>query len=213
MTLTGRRLRTPRAAAVAGIAFALLLGTSYMLIRLSIPLDPGESQWLAENAGTVRLALGLIPFAGIAFLWFMGVVRDRIGDYEDRFFSTVFFGSGLLFLAMVFVSAATAGSLLVVYAEFPDQIFDTGIYIFGRDLTNRISSIYSMRMAAVFMLSLATIGTQNQDDAAVAEHRHLLPGTRPPLRDQREPLGVPRLPGVGPDALLVLPHRRRARPR
>jgi len=113
MTLTGRRLRTPRAAAVAGIAFALLLGTAYTLIRLSIPLDPGESEWFAENAGTVRVALGLIPFAGLAFLWFMGVVRDRIGDYEDRFFSTVFFGSGLLFLAMVFVSAATAGSLLV----------------------------------------------------------------------------------------------------
>ncbi|HJQ92514.1 MAG TPA: hypothetical protein VJ950_12455 [Acidimicrobiia bacterium] len=162
MTLTGRRLRTPRAAAVAGIAFALLLGTAYVLIRLSIPRDPGESQWLAENAGTLRVALGLIPFAGIAFLWFMGVVRDRIGDYEDRFFSTVFFGSGLLFLAMVFVSAAAAGSLLVAYAEFPDQIFDTGIYTFGRDLTNRVSSIYSMRMAAVFMLSLATIGTRTR---------------------------------------------------
>ena len=74
MTLTGRSLRTPRAAAIAGIAFALLVGTAYILIRLSIPQDPGESQWLAENAGDVRLALSLIPFAGIAFLWFMGVV-------------------------------------------------------------------------------------------------------------------------------------------
>jgi hypothetical protein len=27
----------------------------------------------------VSLALGLLPFAGIAFLWFIGVVRDRLG--------------------------------------------------------------------------------------------------------------------------------------
>ena len=162
MTLTGRSLRTPRAAAIAGIAFALLVGTAYILIRLSIPQDPGDSQWLAENAGDVRLALSLIPFAGIAFLWFMGVVRDRIGDYEDRFFSTVFFGSGLLYLALVFVSAAAASSLLATYADIPDRIFDSGIYAFGRDLTHRVSNIYSMRMAAVFMLSLATIGIRTR---------------------------------------------------
>jgi hypothetical protein len=162
MTLSGRRLRTPRAAAIAGIAFALLVGSAYVLIRISIPQDPGESLWLAENAGTVRVALGLIPFAGIAFLWFMGVVRDRIGDYEDRFFSTVFFGSGLLYLAMVFVSASAASSLLAAYAEIPDRIVDSGIYTFGRDLTHRVSNIYSMRMAAVFMLSLATIGIRTR---------------------------------------------------
>ena len=36
-----------------------------------------------------------MPFAGIASLWFMGVVSDRIGFLEDQFFSTVFFDSGL----------------------------------------------------------------------------------------------------------------------
>ena len=36
-----------------------------------------------------------MPFAGIAFLWFVGVVRDRMGRLEDRFFSSVFFGSSL----------------------------------------------------------------------------------------------------------------------
>jgi hypothetical protein len=55
------------------------------------------------------LALYLVPFAGIAFLWFIGVLRDRLGELEDRFFATVFFGSGLLFLAMLFASAAVAG--------------------------------------------------------------------------------------------------------
>jgi hypothetical protein len=61
----------------------------------------------------VGLALNLIPFAGIAFLWFIGVLRDRIGELEDRFFATVFFGSGLVFLATLFVTAAPAGGMLV----------------------------------------------------------------------------------------------------
>ncbi len=74
---------------------------------------------LATGAGTdparrraVVIALNLVPFAGIAFLWFIGVVRDRIGQREDRFFASVFLGSGLLFVAMLFAAAAFAGGLI-----------------------------------------------------------------------------------------------------
>ena len=156
--LTDRRLRTPRAAAVAGILFALLLGTSLILIRISIPADPAVGgRWLEERGSTVALALGLAPFAGIAFLWFIGVVRDRIGSLEDRFFSSVYFGSGLLYLAMMFVSAALAGSLLSTYAIIPAQLVDGGIYTFGRAIMWQISNIYAIRMAGVFMISLGTI--------------------------------------------------------
>ena len=52
----------------------------------------------------------LMPFAGIAFLWFIGVVRDGFGRFEDKFFSSVFIGSGLLFLAMMFVASAVVGA-------------------------------------------------------------------------------------------------------
>ena len=156
--LTDRRLRTPRAAAIAGILFALLLGTSLILIRISIPTDPADGgRWLEERANTVVLALSLMPFAGIAFLWFIGVVRDRIGSHEDRFFSSVFFGSGLLYLAMMFVAAALAGSLLSTYAIMPDRLVESGIYAFGRAIMWQISNIYAIRMAGVFMISLGTI--------------------------------------------------------
>ena len=60
----------------------------------------------------VAIALNLVPFAGIAFLWFIGVLRDRIGEHEDRFFATVFLGSGLLFVAMIFVAAAITGAVI-----------------------------------------------------------------------------------------------------
>jgi hypothetical protein len=156
--LTDRRLRTPRAAAIAGILFAVLLATIVILIRISIPEDPADGGlWLAERGATVDLALSLAPFAGIAFLWFIGVVRDRIGHFEDRFFSSVFFGSGLLYLAMMFVSTGLAGSLLSTYAIMPDQLVDNGIYTFGRAIMWRISNVYAIRMAGVFMISLGTI--------------------------------------------------------
>jgi len=93
--LTDRRLRTPGAASIAGIIFALLFTTSLVLIRLSIPEDlAARDTWVQNQSGSLGLAMGLVPFAGIASLWFMGVVRDRIGAYEEWFFTTVFLGSG-----------------------------------------------------------------------------------------------------------------------
>ena len=105
--LDSQEAQNPRAAAIAGILFALLYGAGLALIRISIPADPmADTAWLETNSRTVSLALNLVPYAGIAFLWFIGVIRDRLGDLEDRLFATVFLGSGLLFLALTFVGAA-----------------------------------------------------------------------------------------------------------
>jgi hypothetical protein len=158
ITLTNQRLKTPRAAALAGILFTVLFSSSVVLIRLSIPANPEDGGvWLKDTAGTVSLALSLLPFAGIAFLWFMGVVRDRMGHLEDQFFSTVFFGSGLLFLAMTFVSAALAGGVLATYAVAPSKLIDSGVYLLVRTVMFRITNVYAIRMAGVFMISLGTI--------------------------------------------------------
>ena len=119
VTLTRQAIRTPRAAAVAGIIFTVLFTISIVLMRLAIPEElsgTNTTAILQGNTTTITLALTLVPFAGIAFLWFIGVVRDRLGTLEDQFFSTVFFGSGLLFLAMTFASAAIAGGILSSYA-------------------------------------------------------------------------------------------------
>jgi hypothetical protein len=98
-----------------------------------------------------------VPFAGIAFLWFIGVVRDRLGKLEDQFFSTVFFGSGLLFLAMIFASAAIAGGILESYTIEANTLIKSGVMLFGRAVMYTITNVYAVRMAAVFMISLATI--------------------------------------------------------
>ncbi|MGW0161508.1 hypothetical protein ACWDUN_19585 [Mycobacterium sp. NPDC003323] len=147
------RLTTPRAAAVAGVLFALLFGTALVLIRLALP-EGAESgaQWLAEGSTQLGVAAKLMPFAGIAFLWFMGVVRDGLGRYEDKFFSTVFIGSGLLFLAMMFLAAGIGAGL-----ERSGAAVDPDVAVFGQMVLLTVSKTYALRVAAVFMMSLATI--------------------------------------------------------
>ena len=147
------RLTTPRVAAVAGLAFAVLFGTALVLIRLALP-EGAESgaQWLVEGSTNLGVAAKIMPFAGIAFLWFMAVVRDGLGGYEDRFFSTVFLGSGLLFLAMMFLAAGVGAGL-----ERSGAAIDPDIAAFGQMVLLTVSKTYALRMAAVFMISLATI--------------------------------------------------------
>ena len=156
--ITRRKLKTPRAAAIAGILFALLFGTGLVLIRISIPTDPtAENTWLETNSRTVSLALNLIPYAGIAFLWFIGVIRDHLDDLEDRLFSTVFLGSGLLFLALTFAGAAQAGGLLNSYMVAPNALVESGVFTYSRAVMYQTVNVYAIRMAGVFMISLGTI--------------------------------------------------------
>jgi hypothetical protein len=153
----GSPLRAPGAAAVAGIIFSVLLITALVLLKLSVPAHPEvPGTWLTDSRRrtAVAVALNLVPFAGIAFLWFVGVLRDRIGDREDRFFATVFLGSGLLFVAMLFVAAAVGGGLIAGASSRPP---DAGTLALGRNVTSLLLNVYAMRMAAVFTLTAVTI--------------------------------------------------------
>ncbi|MFY9926461.1 MAG: hypothetical protein WAK82_00510 [Streptosporangiaceae bacterium] len=155
-------LRTPRAAAVAGIVFSVFLAAALVLLRISIPAHPAvPGSWLTDSGRrtAVAIALNLIPFAGIAFLWFVGVLRDRIGAREDRFFATVFLGSGLTFVAMIFVAAAVGGALIAAQTSTP---LGPGILALGRTISGNLINIYAMRMAAVFTLTTVTIARRTQ---------------------------------------------------
>jgi hypothetical protein len=153
-----QRLSTPRAAALAGVLFAVLFATALILIRTALPegAETG-SQWLVAGSTNLKIAAVLMPFAGIAFLWFIGVVRDGFGGFEDKFFSTVFFGSGLLFLAMMFVAVGIGAGLEATNNLTVDPAAHTEVAMFGQMVLLAVSKTYALRMAAVFMISLATI--------------------------------------------------------
>lgn len=162
-TIIQARFTTPRAAAIAGILFSLLLITSQILFRMTVPADPQDAgSWLSGGRGNVGLALNMVPFAGIAFLYFIGVVRDRLGQYEDRFFATVFLGSGLLFLAMLFTSAGIAGGIISFYGSNPGLLIDSGIYNFGRTVIFEGINVYTMKMAGVFMITVCILSLRSE---------------------------------------------------
>ena len=149
--------RTLTAGSVAGMLFGVLFGVCAAIVRYDgrarrttqghgSPAGPSEVEW----------ALGLLPFAGIFFLWFIGVSRQRLGRWEDRFISTIILGSGALFLAMVFAAAAlaapsspsTTGTLRASRAARPTPS--------SRSRCRRIFGVYALRMAAVFLICQAT---------------------------------------------------------
>jgi hypothetical protein len=155
---TERRVESPRAGSLAGILFAVTFSVSVILIHVSSGIGPNDTgAWLATSAGQFSLGVGLMPFAGVWFLWFMAVVRTRLGRQEDQFFSTVFLGSGLLFLGMVFVATGAAGGLVAGYTRDPAGFVGSSAYFFGRSAVSKIFAVYAVRMAALFMSSLAKL--------------------------------------------------------
>lgn len=162
-SVVGTHLRTPRAAAVAGIVFSILLITSLWLLRLSVPTDLSDvGPWLQISAERASLALNLVPFAGVAFMWFLGVLRDRLGAREDRFFATVFLGSGLMFLGMMFVAAAVGGGIVRAYAAAPATQTNDAAFAFARALSYGLMHIYAFKMASVFMITTSTLAIRTR---------------------------------------------------
>ncbi len=163
----GLQLRAPWAASLAGILFAVLFTGALLLMRGS-PLTAdsnremaqlfleGRDQWLFVGG------LYLAPFAGIMFLWFIAVVRDQLGEREDRFFATVFFGSGLLFVALLFAAAAVASAVAVGYRFLELGAPTVEQMRLVRALSYTLLFAFASRAAAVFLFSIATLGLRSR---------------------------------------------------
>jgi hypothetical protein len=159
----GRQLRAPWAASIAGLLFAAMFSVALVLIRGQPILESSDAQLASEFRMGQDLAgfvggLYLAPFAGIMFLWFIAVIRDQIGEREDRFFATVFLGSGLLFVAVMFASIAVA-SWPIVGVRYLDQAAPSSREIeITRALSYALMFAFATRAAAVFLMAMSTIG-------------------------------------------------------
>ncbi len=155
------QLRNPASAAVAGIIFSVILIGVLAQFHASVPATP-STDWLNDPSRrqNVQNAVSLIPFAGIAFLWFIGVIRTRLGEREDKLFATVFLGSGLLFVALLFLAGALLTTVLILY--------DRGIPVGADSLlllvvfTKSMMGLFGARMAAVFTISVSSIGMRTK---------------------------------------------------
>jgi hypothetical protein len=167
ITLVGRDLRAPRAAGVAGLLFAVLFIGSLLLLRgqpgAGSSADEIARWYLGNEARRVGvIGLYLAPFAGIAFLWFIAVIRSHLGEREDQFFATVFLGSGLLFVAMLFAAAAAASAPLAAVKFQGAPVPSPDTIGFARALAYTLLYVYGVRVAAVFMIAVSTIAVRTR---------------------------------------------------
>jgi hypothetical protein len=153
-----RELRTPASAGIAGVVFSAVLLAVLVLMHTSIPAGPGSADWLQDpdRRGAVQGAVALIPFAGISFLWFIGVIRSRLGAAEDKLFATVFLGSGLLFVALLFITASILGTALALYDR--GLVVTDSALLALQVLSRQLMGAFGARMAAVFAISVSSVG-------------------------------------------------------
>jgi hypothetical protein len=129
-----------------------------LLVWLSIPANRAQAELdVMGHSKEIPLALNLLLFAGVAFLWFIAVVRNRLGALEDRFFATVFLGSGLLCIGLIFTVAVLAGGLIGILQGVPEIPLPAGAYALGRAQVYQAMNVYGIKMASVFMFSASTI--------------------------------------------------------
>jgi hypothetical protein len=155
-------MRSIEAAAIAGIVFSIGF-VAALLLMAQAPDSDAPAAEVAEFYGdpsevrSVVIGLQIVPIAAIALLWFIAVIRRRMGDQEDRLFSTVFLGGGLLFTALVLVGAALIGAPAVV-ADLghgpPDA--ETAVLLRGAGIA--LLAIYAPRLGSLFILSASTLG-------------------------------------------------------
>jgi hypothetical protein len=153
--------RTASLTAGMGLAHALLFLLAYGLIfSVAGSRAPGA---LASEVYQRRLnlfGLYVMPFAGIAFLWFIVALRMWIsahGRPENVLYSNIQLVTGILYVGMIFVASAasaTAAASIEPTSVPSDQSFASQFPRFG----STILFVFSLRMASMFVLSTSNIG-------------------------------------------------------
>ena len=160
------RSRSIESAAAAGLVFAVASIVSWFLLQLPPDLsapDAEISAWYEDsgNSQAVLIGLTLAVISAIAFLWFVAVIRRRVGDREDQFFATVFFGSGMLLTGVMLVGSAALASPAVM-ATLADRVPDPGATALVVAFGTALMALVLPRMQAVFVLSTSSLALRTE---------------------------------------------------
>jgi hypothetical protein len=161
-----RRIRAPWAAGIAGLLFAIMYTAALVLLRGDAIFKAGDAALAqlyarGEDLPAVIGGLYLAPFAGIMFLWLIAVIRDQIGELEDQFFATVFLGSGVLFVGLLFTAAAIATAPSVGFRYLGHSAPSAATIDLLRSLAYTVTFAFENRAAGVFLFATATIGLKS----------------------------------------------------
>jgi hypothetical protein len=157
-----RRGRSLEAAAVAGIVFSVLSVAGLVLLSRVPDLSLSDEEltiWYAESGhqSEVLLGLNLVSISAIALLWFVAVIRRRLGDREDRFFGTVFFGSGIAFVGVWLVAAAAVAGPSVVRSLSDDASVSAASESLAVGIGAALMLVVAPRLQAVFVIAVSNL--------------------------------------------------------
>jgi hypothetical protein len=160
-----RAMRSTEAAAVAGIVFSIGFVAALILMTRTPGLDASPADVASFYARPsayrpVLIGLQIVPISMIGLIWFIAVVRRRIGDREDRLFSTVFLGGGLMYTALVLVGAAAVGAPAVV-ADLSDRAPDADAAALLIGVGVALMTVHGPRLGSLFILSASTLGLRS----------------------------------------------------
>jgi hypothetical protein len=162
----GRSLR--RAAlltAAVGAIHSVLFILSFWLLSDVPPATASDAaivDYYSSNSSRRLVLVGLyvMPFAGIAFIWFSVALRMWIGEHARSvsvLFSNIQLVSGIVFVGLFF-AAASAFAIIAAGVEFSDTPIDP---VAAREFPQygaALLFVFAMRMAAMFVFATSTIG-------------------------------------------------------
>jgi len=162
-----------RAAARTGwlaIIHALLVLVSYALLA-SAPDPTSDNAAYAEYYGSssshtavVVAAFYILPFAGLAFMWFIIALRIWIRRaseaLRDELYSTGQLVSGVVYLTLLMVASASI-SVLALDIETADAGLSPQIARQFTEMSWTLAVVFAMRMAAVFVSTTAVLGRRH----------------------------------------------------
>ena len=156
------RIRSVEAAAIAGVAYAILALLSLMMLNQTPSPAVGDAEltaWYDDggNRTSALVALTLAAFSSIAFLWFVAVMRRRIGEREDQFFATVFLGSAMVYVAVWLVAASAITAPAVAVTLLDTSAVDASAMTLAYGQGAALLLVVLPRLQAVFVLASTTI--------------------------------------------------------
>ncbi|HSF84424.1 MAG TPA: hypothetical protein VLG28_02035 [Acidimicrobiia bacterium] len=152
--------RRAESAAAAGVVYSILAVVALVTVQSVPPASSTEAVWNewigeASNRAGLVVALSLASISAVAFLWFVAVVRRRIGDREDRFFATVFLGSALVHVALWLVVMSILAAPAMINTE--DMPLEWDVFRLAEGTAIGILLVAAPRIQAVFVASTSTM--------------------------------------------------------
>jgi hypothetical protein len=152
------------------IVHALLILAAYVLLNPA-PNPSSDNTAFMEYYGSssshtaiVVAGFYLLPFAGIAFMWFIIALRIWIRrtseGLRDEFYSTGQLVSGVVYLTLLLVAAASI-AVLALDAGPADAGLDPQLARQFTELSWALAAVFAMRMAAVFVVTTAALGRRH----------------------------------------------------